>query len=326
MSGNGLSLILHEKPRLFICLFRPQENRGPRGAVRYGVLQQVVEHPGQLPGVALHGQILGDIQLYGVAVGLEQGIELVGELHQQIAHIHRLLFQGELLEVIPGDVEKLVDESLQPLGLVQGDVGVLFPLLPGHIRYLVQQAQVADDRGQGRFQVVGQVGNQVVFPGCLLLEGLLPALELAFPLRHLGGDLLLPGREDLAGVPIGFQGLAQPLGDVLGVLPLLLPAGQLAGDEHRPGPQQAVDHQHSQQEGLDPVPVDVLYDAVSPGRGDIFLPGEHEGALHPVHKHPVEHRVQQEVEYQAHHQERQAARGQRPVLTRPFHSRPPTRF
>ena len=54
--------------------------------------------------------------------------------------------------------KKLVDEPLQPLGLAQGDVGVLFPLGLGHIRHLVQQAQVADDGGEGGFQVVGQVG------------------------------------------------------------------------------------------------------------------------------------------------------------------------
>ena len=80
-------------------------------------------------------------------------------LLQHPRQVHALPLQLQAREVEAGDVEELVDEVLQPLRLLQGDAGVPGPDLRGDLRLIPQEGQVADDAGQGRFQVVGQIDD-----------------------------------------------------------------------------------------------------------------------------------------------------------------------
>ena len=77
--------------------------------------------------------------------------------------------------MIAGDLEELIDEPFQPVGLFQRNVGE-----PGALRFrqslsLVQQAEIADHAGQRRFDVVSQIDDQIVlalFCGLSLLGAL----------------------------------------------------------------------------------------------------------------------------------------------------------
>lgn len=72
-------------------------------------------------------------------------------------------------QVKAGDLKKFVDQPLQPLRFAQGDAGIFGPHGRAEVRLVPQQGQIADDTGQRRFQVVGQVDDQVIFPLLSLL-------------------------------------------------------------------------------------------------------------------------------------------------------------
>lgn len=78
---------------------------------------------------------------------------------------------------------------VQPVRFVQGDAHPLGPLLRRAVRLLLQEIQVADHRGQGRADVVGQIHDQLVLP----------------PFRQ--GGLFFPFRQrPLDGVELALEG------------------------------------------------------------------------------------------------------------------------
>ena len=191
------------------------------------------------------------------------------------------------LKVHAGDVEKLADKLFQPPGLVQGDAGVFGPLLRGEPRLVVEQVEVAQHRGQGRFEVVGQEGHQIAAPLFALPGGFLPFLE-----GPLDGVQVLRHRSQLLGqyhwLPALADHLAHRRAD------LVQPGGkaaqgQIEGDEHEhDGPQR-------QQTGL--LVADRLL--IQLQGGGFILPEQvlghpQEGPGKGVLQDPVHHRVQQE--------------------------------
>ena len=132
-------------------------------AVGDGVLHQVVEHAGQFLRVGRNGQGVGHIQLHGVAVRLKLRMELLDHLHHEQAHIHRADLQRHVRQIEPGDVEELVDQRVQALGLVQRGMRVSASLLLRHVPRLVQQTQIADYRGHRRADVMREIHDQIVF-------------------------------------------------------------------------------------------------------------------------------------------------------------------
>ena len=72
------------------------------------------------------------------------------------------------VQIVPGNVEKFIDQLFQPVGFVQGDADVLFPEFLGQRGRFVQQAEITDHGGQRGFQIMGQVGDEIVLlPGFL---------------------------------------------------------------------------------------------------------------------------------------------------------------
>ena len=132
-------------------------------AVGDGVLHQIVEHAGQFLRVGRNGQGVGHIQLHGVAVRLKLRMELLDHLHHEQAHIHRADLQRHVRQIEPGDVEELVDQRVQALGLIQRDMRVPASLLLRHVPRLVQQTQIADYRGHRRADVMREIHDQIVF-------------------------------------------------------------------------------------------------------------------------------------------------------------------
>ena len=70
-------------------------------------------------------------------------------------------------EVEAGDVEKVVDEILQPLGLFQGNAGVARSKFRREIRLVGKERQIAQDAGEGRFEIVRQIDHKIVFSAAL---------------------------------------------------------------------------------------------------------------------------------------------------------------
>ena len=180
-------------------------------AVGRRVFQNVAEDPRQLLRVAPDRQVLVHPQNHPVAPFRQQRRHLVRQLHQQVVEVHRLLGQGDLLGVIPGDFKKFIHHRFQPVGFVQSDAHPLGPLLRRAVRLLLQEIQVTDDRGQRRSDVVGQIHDQLVLPplrlgGFLfpLRQGPLDGVELALEGQHLRreADLLPVVRQQGLNPPV----------------------------------------------------------------------------------------------------------------------------
>ena len=139
------------------------------------------------------------------------------------------------MEVLPGDLEELQHQILQPQRLVQGDARVLGTLLHRQVGVVLQQGQVADHRGQGRFQIVRQKDQQIVFALFLLPGALLAQAQSGLQ----AGQVALQGRK-LPGQLHRLAGLVGHLMD--GVADAVEPAG-----EHAHGEPEG--HQHDDHDG-----------------------------------------------------------------------------
>ena len=193
----------------------------PGRAVVAGVAQQVVEHPGQLVRVTGVGKALREGQPAGEPRLLQHGGKLAGHLPEHERQVHRPLLQLQVGEVEACDVEKLVDELLQPLRLVQGHPGVPGPEGGGDIGLVPQEGEIADDAGQRGFQVVGQIDDQVVFPLLRLPGGHgVPQSPLPEQVQLVLNILHSAGQEDRC-----FVRMSQLLRRVNDFLQLLLGAG-----------------------------------------------------------------------------------------------------
>ena len=124
-----------------------------------GVAQQVIEHPGQLVRVAVVCQTGRQLQFTPQVLFRELGGKLTGHLLQHPGQVRRLLLQLQMGQAEAGDVKELIDEVLQPLRLLQGDAGIPAPQLRGELRLVPQQRKVADDAGERRLQIMGQIDH-----------------------------------------------------------------------------------------------------------------------------------------------------------------------
>ena len=128
-----------------------------------GVAQQVVEYAGHLVGVAAVFQPGRQVGTAGQALLGQHGAKLADHLLHHAGKVGGPAVQFNVGKIEPRDVEKFVDEILQPFGFVQRDAGVPRPHLWRDLRLIPQKRQIADHTGQRRFQVVRQVDDQVVF-------------------------------------------------------------------------------------------------------------------------------------------------------------------
>ena len=139
------------------------------GAVRSAVLDrvagQVVDDLAELVGVGGHQHRLvghGEAHLHPTLLGLHrhQVEALLGELAQVHRQAHGLALVLDL-----GVVEEVLHQAVEPLGVARdrldrADAGV----------EVLQQLDVADDRGQRRLQLVGDGRDQLALVAVELLE------------------------------------------------------------------------------------------------------------------------------------------------------------
>ena len=170
-------------------------------AVVDGVAQQVVEHALELVRVAGDADVRRGEHAAGKALFRQQRREFVRRLRQHTREADRLQLQREAGERKARDVEEFVDEVLQPLGLVQGDGEVMLPQLGGYVPLVAQEREVADDGGEGRFQVVREIDDKVVLALVRLLGRQAAGEHVGLDAVHLHFDLVQVVGEGDGAVP-----------------------------------------------------------------------------------------------------------------------------
>ena len=166
------------------------------------VAQQIVQHPPQSPAVRHHPhRVVGQGAHHCQPCGLEPFLVLAQGLicdfsQVQPGQLHRQHAGGRL-----GGLHQVLGKLFQAVTLALQHVDILLHPLVGH-GLLFQQVHIVDDGGEGGFQVVGDVGDELGFE-----------VLAAHPLRHRLGD-----------------GLAQVV-QLLGVLPQVV-GHVVAGDLH----------------------------------------------------------------------------------------------
>ena len=108
-------------------------------AVSRRIFQNVIEYTGQLHRIAADAQIFISMKNSGISFCGQDGVKFVHHLHQHIVKVNLLLFQSDLLQIIPGDFKKFVYQPFQAVCLVQRNMGIFCFLLWRHIGRFVQQ-------------------------------------------------------------------------------------------------------------------------------------------------------------------------------------------
>ena len=72
--------------------------------------QYIVKYPGKLIRVPVYDQVILHVHLTGQTLLLQNPVQLVRQLlqHKRQVDLHR--FQLNILEIIPGDIEKFIDQ------------------------------------------------------------------------------------------------------------------------------------------------------------------------------------------------------------------------
>ena len=107
-------------------------------AVGGGVFQNIIEHTSQLVRIRRNEQIFRWVDCDRLAPGLQHRIEFLRHLHQHVAKVKTLFLQNDLMQIVPGDLKKFVDQAFQTHCFFQPNIRVLGSLLPGHVRSLFQ--------------------------------------------------------------------------------------------------------------------------------------------------------------------------------------------
>ena len=244
-----------------------------------GVAQQVIEHPGQLVRVAVVCQTGRQLQFTPQVLFRELGGKLTGHLLQHPGQVRRLLLQLQMGQAEAGDVKELIDEVLQPLRLLQGDAGIPAPQLRGELRLVPQQRKVADDAGERRLQIMGQIDHQIVFP-LLCLPGSPGVPQGPFPDGVQLPLQVLHGLRQL-------NGLLSRLGQ------LLCRRGQRVHQPHGAGNEGIADShpaqqddQHTHKDDVIPYPVEELVERIPriPRKGAAYQIPQEDRRQH--HRHP----------------------------------------
>ena len=134
---------------------------GALQGVLVAVANQVLEHPVQplAVGVDQHGRV-GDVHPPGQG-GLPQILLHLAEgLLQQLADVQVLQIQGDVPRGRLGHLEHVLDNVVQPVGLLGDGLDVVHHV-GRQVRLSFQQLHIADDGGQRRLDVVGHVGDKL---------------------------------------------------------------------------------------------------------------------------------------------------------------------
>ena len=85
------------------------------------------------------------------------------ELLEQERKIHALRRERNFREVETGDLKKFVDQSVKAFGFDQCRGEITCAHVGGQRWFVTQETQITDDRSQGRFEIVSEVHDEVVF-------------------------------------------------------------------------------------------------------------------------------------------------------------------
>ena len=89
------------------------------------------------------------------------------------------------MEIETRDVEKLLDERVEPMGLVERHARKACTLLKRQIGSFLQERKIAHHAGERRAQIMRQVRNQVIFAMRFIAQGLLNlTLAIARPIER----------------------------------------------------------------------------------------------------------------------------------------------
>ena len=168
-------------------------------------------------------------------IPLQHPLEAVDDLVQHQGQIEVLRLDGGLAALHPAQGQHPGDDDLHMLALPEDHVvvGVLLLRRPGHA--LPQALRVAGDDGDGRFQVVGEVGHEL--GADLLLADPLGQLRLQLSVGlPQGADVVLQGvRHGIDALAQGVQLKGQGRGAAPGEVQLRDLGGGIGDPPVRPG-------------------------------------------------------------------------------------------
>ena len=111
----------------------------------------------------------------------EDGIEFVGDLREQQRQVNIAAGKHDVVEVEARDVEEFLDECIQAVRLVERDARKASALLNGQVGSLLEKREVAHHARQRRFEVVREIGDEVVFAAGLVAQSI---RHLTFAVAH----------------------------------------------------------------------------------------------------------------------------------------------
>ena len=131
------------------------------GGVIDRVIDQVSDHAVDLALVAAYHAGLVQRQMDLIAHTLRHALIAVHDLRHALGDVKRAVIQLLCSAFQLGQVQHIVDDLRQPVGFLDDDVQVLFPLHRIVPRQVTNHFRIGFHHGQGRSQVVGNVGDQI---------------------------------------------------------------------------------------------------------------------------------------------------------------------
>ena len=144
-----------------VCCGQLQVDPGALQGVLEGVADQVLEHPVQ--PVAVGGDPDRGLRQTGPQgkAALLDGLTHVRKgLAKQLCKINRLYIYAQVARSGLAHLEHVPHHDLEPLGLVGEDTNVVLHMV-GQALLLLEQLGIADDGGEGGFEIVGDVCDQL---------------------------------------------------------------------------------------------------------------------------------------------------------------------
>ena len=130
-------------------------------------------------------------------MGGKRRIELVGKLNEKSGEVHGRELELDVREAVARDVKELVHQTLESACLIERNLRVASTLRFRHIAHLVQEREVADNRGERRLEVVSKIGHKVSPTRGLVCELALPLCGGTLGVRGNERELLPTGRKRL---------------------------------------------------------------------------------------------------------------------------------
>ena len=224
--GNALAVVPDEDLDAAALAVGQQLDQAALWAGLAAVVDEVIEQRFEQLPVHLHPQPRLAAVLQSQAAAVQHRLHGGGHLTD---HAGKLL-RGEhqVLAAHVQQLHQLAGQAAHPFGLVQNDARVLPALFLRHVLLQVQKVRKAQNTGQGRFHLVGHVGDEgLLVLGHLLqlahvlLHGLGHPVQVLAQVRHL----VRPGQLH----PLGIVAL----GDAAGRAGQLLQTAQLHLDQNQ---------------------------------------------------------------------------------------------